>query len=119
MEAEQGKPTADHEARMIQEERNRIAKAIHDGVAQNLALLMLKMEIISRLADIDQLRMKAELSKAVEILEATVRELRATVDSLRTPDTERPHIVRPARVLASRFSGHAGSTANPDSPERG
>ena len=118
MGPESGSPSAEYEARIVQEERNRIAKVIHDGVAQNLALLMLKMEVISRLADIDQIRMKAELSKAIEILEATTQELRSSILSLRTPDAERPHIARSARLLASRLSGNAGSASSPDSPER-
>ncbi len=68
----------------IREERNRMAEEIHDGVAQNLALLLLKMEIISRLADSDPLRMKMELGKVVGILESSVQELRGCIHALRS-----------------------------------
>jgi signal transduction histidine kinase len=70
----------------LQEERNRIATELHDGISQNLALLTLKMEIISRLADTDPPRMKAELTKVMVILESTVQELRRLIDSLRPSD---------------------------------
>ena len=110
-------PSAEYEARIVQEERNRIAKVIHDGVAQNLALLMLKMEVISRLADIDQIRMKAELAKAIEILEATTQELRSSILSLRTPDAESPHVERSAQLIAERLSQRSKNPPDGGSPD--
>lgn len=73
----------------MREERNRIAQEIHDGVAQNLALLLLKMEIISRLATTDPPRMRVELGKVMEILETSVQELRESVQALRSPGRSR------------------------------
>ncbi len=119
MEAGQERQYTEYEARIVQDERNRIAKVIHDGVAQDLALLMLKMEVISRLADIDQARMKAELLKATEILEATVQELREAVASLKTASTEQSYLIRSARALANSFSERAASAVNPDSEGSG
>ncbi len=69
----------------VQEERTRIAREIHDGVSQNLALLLLKMEIISRLADSDPARMRRELANVMSILEDSVQELRRSIDTLRLP----------------------------------
>lgn len=69
----------------LREQREHIAREIHDGVSQNLALLMLKVEVISRLADVDPTRMKAELNKVMSILESSVRELRRSVHALRSP----------------------------------
>ncbi len=69
----------------VQAERNRIAGEIHDGVSQNLALLMLKMEIISRLADSDPQRVKTEVRKLVAILETSIQELRRSIHALRAP----------------------------------
>ncbi len=85
-EAHQSKVSlADPLALALQQERERIAREIHDGVSQNLALLMLKVEIITRLADSDRDRMEEELAKVQSILEITVDELRQTIDRLRTP----------------------------------
>ncbi|GEM_PF-5315578 len=69
----------------LQQERSRIAREIHDGVSQNLALLILKMEIISRLADSDPPRVKDELRKVTTILESSINELRSTLNTLRSP----------------------------------
>ncbi|MHB0868153.1 MAG: sensor histidine kinase [Chloroflexota bacterium] len=71
----------------LQEERSRIAREIHDGVSQSLALLILKMEMISRLADSDPPRVKAELQKAMSILETSVQELRQLIDTLLPPSS--------------------------------
>jgi len=69
---------------LIQAERNRIAQEIHDGVAQNLALLLLKVEIMSRLVDIDPQRLKPELDRVGQILESTVQQLRHLVSTMRS-----------------------------------
>ncbi len=79
----------DLEAEVIREERTRIARVIHDVVAQDLALLMLKLEIVARLADKDPARMKAELAMAVKILERSIEELREVVHPAPVPDTGR------------------------------
>jgi signal transduction histidine kinase len=71
---------------VVQEERSRIAREIHDGVSQNLALLILKMEIISRLTDREPQRVKGELVKAQSIIEICVQELRRSIYTLRSPD---------------------------------
>ncbi len=71
----------------LREERGRIAKEIHDGVSQSLALLILKMEVISRLADSDPPRVKAELQEAMSILETGVQELRQVIDTLLPPSS--------------------------------
>lgn len=88
---------------VVQEERNRIAREIHDGVSQNLALLMLKMEIISRLSETDPARMKVELAKVMSVLEASVQELRRSVYALRSPDLARLGLIRALRRLARDF----------------
>ncbi len=73
-------------SRDLEQERLRIAREIHDGVAQNLALLLVKMEILSRLMDRDPAQVKSELARATSVLEATVRQLRASLSSLRPSD---------------------------------
>lgn len=99
----------DPEETAVQAERTRIARAIHDGVSQKLALLMLKMEIISRLADENPPRMKLELAGAIEILEASVRDLREAVHSLRSPDVGRVGLPVAIRQLARGFSEQTGA----------
>lgn len=69
---------------VLEEERTRIATEIHDGVSQKLALLILKMEIISRLMDRDPAKARAEMSNAHSILEASIEDLRRAIFSLRS-----------------------------------
>jgi two-component system sensor histidine kinase DesK len=109
--------TVDWEAAAVQAERVRIAQTLHNGIAQNLALLVLKLEIIGRLADRDPTRMKAELQAAMEILQASTLDLRDAVYALRIPDVERLGIVRATRQLAQSFSQQANAAVNLDLPE--
>ncbi len=79
--------------RAVQDERDRIARVIHDGVAQNLAFLMLKMEVISRLLDRNPRRVKGEFTNVLAVLESSLQELRKSVSALRSstslPDSEK------------------------------
>lgn len=92
---------------VIQKERSRIAREIHDGVAQNLALLMLKMEVISRLAESDPRRMKAEMEMVTSILESSVGELRRSIYALRSPDLSRLGLRSALTRLADDFTEQA------------
>ncbi len=73
----------------ITEERTRIAREIHDGVAQDMSFLMLKVEIMRKLlerGDGDQL--EKELAEMRAALQNDVREVRRTIFALRPPDLE-------------------------------
>lgn len=89
---------------VVQEERSRIAREIHDGVSQNLALLILKMEIIFRLTDRDPQRVKAELTKAQSIIEASIHELRRSIYTLRSPDLAGLGLIPALQRLAKDFT---------------
>ena len=88
---------------VVQEERSRIAREIHDGVAQNLALLMIKMEIISRLATKDPARMNKELENVMSVLESSVHELRRSIYALRSPDLARLGLLPALKRLTRDF----------------
>jgi signal transduction histidine kinase/CheY-like chemotaxis protein len=73
----------------ITEERTRIAGEIHDGVAQDLSFLMLKVEIMRKLlerGENDQLEKEFEEMRAA--LQNDVREVRRTIFALRPVDLE-------------------------------
>jgi signal transduction histidine kinase len=89
---------------ILQQERNRIAQEIHDGVSQNLALLMLKMEIISRLSQSDPSRMKTEIQKVMVILESSVFELRRSIATLRSPGVVGLGLLPAIKKLARDFT---------------
>ncbi|HEX2987233.1 MAG TPA: histidine kinase [Chloroflexota bacterium] len=92
----------------IQEERSRIATEIHDGLSQNLALLMLKVEIISRLIDRDPERAKAELEKIQSIVELSVQELRHSINTLRSPDSAGLGLIPALQRMAGDFTKRTG-----------
>ncbi|MGB8644262.1 MAG: GAF domain-containing protein [Anaerolineae bacterium] len=73
----------------IGEERTRIAREIHDGIAQDLSLLVLKVEIMRRLmqrGELDQL--EREFDEMTAALRNDVREVRRTIFALRPIELE-------------------------------
>lgn len=94
---------AAHES-SIAEERARIAREIHDGVAQNLAHLMIKTEIIARLADRNLDAAKAELAYSRQVLETSVTELRRCIYALRPIEFEERGLYRALEKLVNDFA---------------
>lgn len=80
---------AEQEKRMILEERNRIAREIHDGVAQSLAGAILNLETadrkFSKMPE-DSLRLMQE---STEKLRKSLKEVRESIYALRPYPTER------------------------------
>lgn len=80
---------AEQEKRLILEERNRIAREIHDGVAQSLAGAIMNLETaqrkFSRLPE-DSLRLMVE---STEKLRRSLKEVRESIYALRPYPTER------------------------------
>jgi len=66
----------------VDRERQRIAREIHDGVAQNLAHLMLRLELVQRLVTSDPDRARAEAEGARNVLLASLNELRQSIAAL-------------------------------------
>jgi methyl-accepting chemotaxis protein len=83
------------EEKGISEERRRIAREIHDGIAQDLASLRLRMDAWKILLEDDSTRLPAELDRAREILATTIREVRRSIFALR------PLIIEEAGFFAS------------------
>jgi signal transduction histidine kinase/putative methionine-R-sulfoxide reductase with GAF domain len=66
----------------VDRERQRIAREMHDGVAQNLAHLMLRLELVQRLVDVDPERAKTEAEGARQVLFASLNDLRQSIAAL-------------------------------------
>jgi PAS domain S-box-containing protein len=71
------------EAEAIDAERLRIAQEIHDGVAQDLAFLRLKVSLWRDWVDSDPDRMHGELDQTQETLDAAIDEIRRSIYALR------------------------------------
>lgn len=87
----------------IGEERSRIAREIHDGVAQSLAFAALKIDLGKRFLTKDEARAHQELAQAVETVRESIREIRRSIFALRPVDLERHGFVETIRRYASDF----------------
>ena len=73
----------------ITQERARIAREIHDGVAQMLAFSALKLDLVTKLINQKSLaRSQAELTQARDTIRETIKEVRRSIFALRPIDLE-------------------------------
>lgn len=66
-----------------EQDRQRIARDLHDSSLQNLTHLIHKLELCNRYIDIDPIKAKLELSAANKVLKQTISEIRDTIFDLR------------------------------------
>ncbi|KAB3532868.1 sensor histidine kinase [Alkaliphilus pronyensis] len=69
--------------RAQEEERQRVARDIHDGPAQTLANVTIKAEVCEKLIDIDKERAKAELQELRTVLRDSIKDIRKIIYNLR------------------------------------
>ena len=67
----------------IAEERARIAREIHDGVAQSLAFSALKLDLVARFLKTDPAKAETELTATKGTLRELIKELRRSIFALR------------------------------------
>lgn len=90
----------------IAEERARIAREIHDGVAQALAFSALKLDLVARLVGgtAPQLeKATTELRLAQTTIRESIREVRRSIFALRPIDLERHGFIETIRRYCSDF----------------
>jgi len=66
-----------------EEERRRVAREIHDGPAQTLANIVLRLEIAEKLLELDPSRVKAELKDLKNLVRANLQDIRRIIFDLR------------------------------------
>ncbi len=87
----------------IVEERARIAREIHDGVAQLLAFTLLKLDLAGKLMAKDQAKASTAIEQARDTVRETIKELRRSIFALRPVDLERYGFVETVRRYAVDF----------------
>ena len=92
----------------ILDERNRIAREIHDGIAQSLAFTALKLDLAGRLLGKDNERVKTELETAKNTLREQIREVRRSIFALRPIDLERLGFLEAVRFFVRDFGEQHG-----------
>ncbi len=86
----------------ITQERRRIAREIHDGVAQNLAYLNLKTELLDRLVERDPAAAREQAAVVKQLLQTAMTDLRRCIGDLRRPASgQGAAITAQLRTLAS------------------
>ncbi len=92
----------------IVDERSRIAREIHDGIAQSLAFTALKLDLAGRLLGRDNERVKSELETAKNTLREQIREVRRSIFALRPIDLERLGFLEAVRFFVRDFGEQHG-----------
>lgn len=87
----------------ISDERARIAREIHDGVAQSLAFAALKLDVVARQMHSDPARAEAEVRSATTLLREQIREVRRSIFALRPIDLERYGLLETVRRYVLDF----------------
>lgn len=65
------------------EERRRVAREIHDGPAQNLANIVLRLEIAEKLLALDPNRVRAEIADLKGLVRSNLKDIRRIIFDLR------------------------------------
>ncbi|MCY0887901.1 MAG: GAF domain-containing sensor histidine kinase [Alicyclobacillaceae bacterium] len=86
----------ERDRRLLLEERNRMAREIHDGLAQDLAAAILQVEMMKRLADTPLQQSLQNLRNTLASITTTVRE---SIYSLRPHPYEEVGLVRALEAL--------------------
>lgn len=79
----------EQEKRVILEERNRIARGIHDGIAQTLAGAVMKLETARRKFDRNPDETRRLIQESMDKLRLSLKEVRESIYELRPYPTER------------------------------
>ncbi|HHY93123.1 MAG TPA: sensor histidine kinase, partial [Firmicutes bacterium] len=66
-----------------EEERRRVARDLHDGLAQQLASALLELQVTQRLLEEDTVKARSELETVEKIIRAGLRETRDVIFNLR------------------------------------
>ncbi len=88
---------AEREQRIVLEERNRIAREIHDGIAQSLAGAVLKLETSKRLKTGDDEKVKL-VNESIEKLRGSLGEVRESIYALRPNPSEKFGMIEAIRA---------------------
>ena len=92
----------------IAEERSRIAREIHDGLAQSLAHKILKLDLCLKLIDRDHDRLRHELEGLKQSVRADIQDVRHSILTLRPLDLEQRGLRGAVEAYVAQFSQDTG-----------
>lgn len=85
----------------VYEERNRIAREIHDSVGHNLTGLIMNLDLCSKLADLEPAGVSSQLFKCKEIARECLGDIRRSVQALKPQSVEILPLVKSIEELVS------------------
>ncbi|MFO7170663.1 MAG: sensor histidine kinase [Chloroflexota bacterium] len=89
-------------------ERNRLARELHDTIAQGLTALTMQLEAAQRALDRDPARARARLTRAHELSRATLEDVRRSVWALAEPPVDAAGLAAALEQLTSDFTARSG-----------
>lgn len=92
----------------ISDERARIAREIHDGVAQSLAFAAIKLDIVARQLRTNPDQAEEEVKAASALLREQIKEVRRSIFALRPIDLERYGLLETVRRYVADFGEQNG-----------
>lgn len=92
-------------------ERNRLARELHDTIAQGLTAVTMQLEAAQRSFDRDQDRTRARLARAYDLSRETLEDVRRSVWTLAEPLVDGATLDAALDDLARRFESRTGITA--------
>jgi signal transduction histidine kinase len=101
----------------VVEERNRLAREMHDTLGHRLTVAAVQLEGAQRLCPTNPQRAARIVGTVRELVREALRELRGTVAALRTPIEADLRLRDSVRRLANHFEGATGLTVNLMLPE--
>jgi len=87
----------------IDQERSRIARDLHDGVAQNIAHVIHRLELVRRIYERQPQGAQRELSRARDVLIDTLKDLRQGISSLLPAQLQEQGFAAAVRGLLHEF----------------
>jgi signal transduction histidine kinase len=94
----------DAERMAVYEDRDRIARNLHDLVIQRLFATGMGIEAAVRLFNVDSPTAITRLTRAVDDIDGTIREIRTTVFALQTPEAQRAGLSRDVLDVVSELA---------------
>jgi signal transduction histidine kinase len=109
--AENARLAAENAAAATLAERNRIARELHDTIAQGLTAVTMQIEAAQRAAERDPERMRARLARAHTLARETLADVRRSVWALAAPEIPGDDLGAALAEQARRFGERTGLAA--------
>jgi signal transduction histidine kinase len=102
--------------RAQEEERRRLAKELHDTTAQNVAMMIMDLGVVSQRADALDPNARTALSECVSLAQQSMRELRTLSYQLHPPMLDELGLLPALRIYAEGFSKRSGMQVQTELP---